>query len=201
MSATSPSQIPLLDLDLLRTVVAIAETGNFSSAAEATFRTPSAVSMQVKKMEELLGRAVFRRDSRSVNLTPDGEQLLAHARRVLALNRDIVTQFIKPDISGVVRLGAPDEVAERYLPGFLKAFSETHPGITVDVLVESSSVMLKRVKRKLLDIAIVSCDVGTAGNIGAEILWNEKLVWAGVKGGIAFEQNPVPVSVWEEGCT
>ncbi|MGH1353136.1 MAG: LysR substrate-binding domain-containing protein [Methyloligellaceae bacterium] len=200
MVAITNTQMPLLDLDLLRTVVAIAETGNFSSAAEVTFRTPSAVSMQVKKMEELLGKAVFKRDSRSVSLTHEGEQLLIHARRVLALNRDIVTQFIQPDVSGVVRLGAPDDISERFLPGFLKLFSESHPCITVDVVVENSSRMIRQIKAKELDLAIITCDPGGAEGFGAESLYRERLVWAGVRGGIACEQNPLPVSVWEEGC-
>ena len=136
MTAPHVAQIPLLELDLLKTLIAINETGNFSAAAEAVYRTPSAVSMQVKRMEELLGRAVFTRDSRTVSLTHDGEILLAHARRVLALNREVVAQFITPEVAGVVRLGAPDDAAERFLPAMLKRFSESHPGVIVDVIVD-----------------------------------------------------------------
>ena len=194
------NQTPLLELDLLKTVVAIAEAGNFSAAAEVTFRTPSAISMQVKKMEELLGKPVFIRDSRSVRLTQEGEQLLIHARRVLSLNSDIVSKFITPDVVGVVRVGAPDDVAERFLTHFLRAFADTHPGITIDVVVGNSVGMTQQVEQKKLDIAIVTCEVGSASLGGAETLFREKLVWAGLKGGIANEQNPLPVSVWEEGC-
>ena len=113
-SVTSMNQIPLLELDLLKTIVAIAETGNFSAAAEVVHRTPSAVSMQVKRIEELLSRPIFNRDSRSVQLTNEGELLLEHGRRMLALNKDIVTRFMSPDVAGVVRLGATDDVAERF---------------------------------------------------------------------------------------
>ena len=105
--------IPLLDLDLLKTLVAIAETGSFSAAAGVVFRTPSAISMQVKKMEELLGRPVFQRDSRSVELTADGAFLLEHARRMLALNRDAVARFVQPD---VVRVGHLQPVLEQINP-------------------------------------------------------------------------------------
>ncbi len=194
------NQTPLLELDLLKTVVAIAETGNFSSAAQVTFRTPSAISMQVKKMEELLGKPVFIRDSRSVRLTSEGEQLLTHARRVLSLNNDIISKFITPDVSGVVSIGSPDDVAERFLGGFLRAFADTCPAITINVVVESSSVLIQQVQQQQLDIALVTCDLGSTEQSGAEPLFKEKLVWAGLKGGIAFEQNPLPVSVWEEGC-
>ena len=192
--------MPLLELDLLKTLVAIAETGNFSAAAAAVFRTPSAVSMQVKKMEELLGKAVFIRDSRSVSLTADGDLLLAHARRMLAMNREMVAQFITPEIAGVVRLGAPDDAAERMLPEMLKRFALSHPCVTVDVVVESSSNLIRMVNEGRLDMTLVTCAAGIAGDDKAEILLTERLVWAGLKGGIAKERSPLPISVWEEGC-
>ncbi len=200
MNASESAQIPLLELDLLKTLVAIAETGNFSKAAETTFRTPSAVSMQVKRMEETLGRSIFRRDSRSVSLTDDGERLLAHARRVLALNRDIVSQFVSPDVSGIVRLGAPDDVAERFLPEMLCRFSECHPAVTVDVVVENSPVLAERVRKQQLEIAIVTCGDNPKNPIQAEVVFRERLCWAGVRGGIAAEQNPLPITVWDEDC-
>ncbi len=200
MNAPQNIRTPLLELDLLKTLVAIAETGNFSAAAEVVFRTPSAVSMQVKRIEQLLGRPVFNRDSRSVTLTDDGEILLVHARRLLALNQQIVAKFITPEISGVVRLGAIDHATEQFLPGALRRFAETHPGITVDVMVENSALQEKMILQNELDIAITTVCQKTAQETGAEILYWEKLVWAGLKGGIAAEQTPLPISVWEEGC-
>ena len=105
MNAPLNHPLPLLDLDVLRTFVAIAETGSFTTASNAVFRTPSAVSMQIKKLEDILGRSVFSRDARSVSLTTDGEMLLGYARRMLAINREAVSKFIIPDISGVVQAG------------------------------------------------------------------------------------------------
>ncbi|MCF6321116.1 MAG: LysR family transcriptional regulator [Rhizobiaceae bacterium] len=200
MSAPHVPQIPLLELDLLKTLVAINDTGNFSAAAQVVYRTPSAVSMQVKRMEELLGRAVFVRDSRTVTLTRDGEILLSHARRVLALNREVVAQFITPEVAGIVRLGAPDEAAERFLPMMLKRFGETHPGIIVDVIVEGSTSLVQQVKQGQIDIALLTCEKSSDGKDGVEVLYLEDLVWAGAKGGIAVENNPLPVSVWDKGC-
>ena len=86
-------------------------------------------------MEEFLGRPVFIRDSRSVELTPDGAFLLEHARRMLAMNREAVARFVQPEVQGVVRLGAPDDCAERFLPGMLRRFAESHPRVTVNVAV------------------------------------------------------------------
>ncbi len=120
MNAPLNHPLPLLDLDVLRTFVAIAETGSFTTAANAVFRTPSAVSMQIKKLEDILGRSVFARDARSVSLTTDGEMLLGYARRLLSINREVVSKFIIPEIVGAVRLGSPDDYGERVLPQELR---------------------------------------------------------------------------------
>ena len=198
LSADQPH--PLLELDVLRTFVAIVETGSFAAAAEAVFRTPSAVSMQIKKLEEMLGRPVLERDSRSVRLTREGEILLEHARRILALNREVMANFITPEIAGVVRLGAPDDVAERFLPDMLRRFAESHPSITVNVIVENTNHLIDRVRQKNIDLALITCGSGFTGDGEAEILFNEKLAWATVRGGVAAEREPLPVSVWEECC-
>lgn len=199
MNAPATPSVPLLDLDLLKTLVAIAETGSFSAAATVVHRTPSAVSMQVKKMEDLLGRAVFVRDSRSVALTADGAFLLEHARRMLALNRDALARFVQPDVKGVVRLGATDDAAERYLPGMLRRFADSHPCITVDAVVDGSSRMIDMVRRGRLDLTLITCDAGF-DDTGAEILLRERLVWAMCRNGVAAEQTPLPLSVWDQGC-
>jgi len=136
MNAPLNHPLPLLELDVLRTFVAIAETGSFTAAANAVFRTPSAVSMQIKKLEDQLGRAVFSRDARSVTLTADGEMLLTFARRLLALNREAVSKFVAPSISGIVRLGSPDDFGERVLPSVLKRFAQSHPAVAVDVTID-----------------------------------------------------------------
>lgn len=199
MNAPHIPQIPILELDLLKTLVAIAETGNFSAAAEVVFRTPSAVSMQVKRIEEIVGRPVFVRDSRSVSLTPDGELLLEHGRRLLALNRDVLAKFVTPEVAGEVTLGAPDDVSERFLPEMLRRFAMSHPGVVVNVVVEDSPELIAGIKNKSIDMAIITCE-GDQKREGSEILHRENLVWATLKGGVAGEQNPLPISVWEEGC-
>lgn len=198
MNAPLNHPLPLLDLDVLRTFVAIAETGSFSAAANAVFRTPSAVSMQIKKLEDILGRSVFSRDARSVSLTADGEMLLGYARRLLAINREAVSKFIVPEIVGVVRLGSPDDFGERVLPHVLKRFAVTHPSIAVDVVIDQSTKLRRRMDDRSLDITLLTNSTGAA--IGAETLLTEPIVWAGAKGGCAHLREPLPISVWEEGC-
>ena len=136
MNVMPRQPLPLLELDILRTFVAIAETGNFTTAAETVHRTPSAVSMQIKKLEEMLGCTLFRRDARSVTLTHHGEVLLSYARRLLTLSNEAVSRFMMPEMNGVVRLGAPDDVGELILPEVLRRFAETYPSIAVNVSIE-----------------------------------------------------------------
>jgi DNA-binding transcriptional LysR family regulator len=191
--------LPMLEIDVLKTFVAIAETGNFTTAAEAVYRTPSAVSMQIKKLEETLGATLFLRDARSVSLTPKGEVLLGFARRMLALNNEAVTRFLMPDMNGVVRVGAPEDLGERVLPEVLKRFSETYPNVTVDVTIGQSNVMRKRVEERRMDIVIYN-SFPNEGLREGEFLLQEKLVWVGTRCGTAHLRHPLPVSMWEDGC-
>ncbi|MEM6988633.1 MAG: LysR family transcriptional regulator [Pseudomonadota bacterium] len=192
--------VPLLDLDLLRTLVAIAQTQNFSTAAAVVHRTPSAVSMQVKRIEELVGRSIIERSSRSVTLNEHGELLLAHARRVLALNQNILSKFVEPAETGIVRLGAGDHFTEQHLPNLLCQFRDLNPGIQVDVVVDNATQMADAFRRDQLDIALIGCTGPRYDGLDVEIICEEALVWAGARNGVAYEQTPLPISVWEEGC-
>lgn len=199
MNAPLNHPMPLLELDVLRTFVAIAETGSFTAAAGHVFRTPSAVSMQIKKLEDVLGRPVFVRDARNVSLTSDGDILLTYARRMLAINREAVSKFVLPDISGVVRLGSPDDYGELVLPSVLKRFSISHPAVAVDVVIDQSVNLRRRMEQRTLDLTILTC---TENHIpeGGEIVLEEPIVWVGARGGCAHLRDPLPVSLWEEGC-
>lgn len=193
-------QVPV-DVDLLRTFVAIAESGSFSKAAERVFRTPSAISMQMKKLEDLLGVGVFTRDSRSVALTAEGELLIGYARRILALSNEMMARFVMPDVQGTVRLGAADDHGERLLPQVLKRFAETHPNVAVDVVIENTQELVPRYERGDLDVVIHTARPESALQADATVLIEERLVWGGLKGGCAWERDPLPVSMWEEGCS
>ncbi|MBP2549210.1 DNA-binding transcriptional LysR family regulator [Neorhizobium galegae] len=199
MNAPFRHSLPLLDNDVLRTFVAIAETGNFSTAAEAVLRTPSAVSMQIKKLEEQLRTTLFLRDARSVSLTQHGEMLLSYARRMIALSNEAVSRFVMPELSGVVRLGAADDIAERLLPTILRDFGATFPGIMVDVTVDMSSNLRRRMEEQRLDLALINCAMRPSPTEG-EVVFRENLVWAGAKCGTAHLRDPLPISIWEDGC-
>lgn len=200
----APNAKPVLvqtpvDIDLLRTFLAIADTGSFSKAAERVFRTPSAVSMQVKKLEEALGTSVFARDSRSVKLTAGGEMLVGYARRILALSNEMMARFVMPEMEGTVCLGAPDDYGERIMPQVLKRFAETHPNVQVNVIIETSELLTKRFENGQLDVMVYTAHSDGLED-GAQVLLEEDLVWAGVKGGCAWEREPLPLSMWSESC-
>jgi DNA-binding transcriptional LysR family regulator len=156
--------------------------------------------MQVKKVEELVGRPIFVRDSRKVTPTLDGEFLISHARRVLALNREAMAHFVTPDLRGLVRVGAPDDIAERFLPDMLRRFSESHPAVTVNVVVDGSMRVRERQRQGLLDVTLINCEDDLRDLPNSELVFRERLIWAVRAGGCAAEQDPLPVAVWEEDC-
>ena len=96
--------IPNLDIDLLKTFLAIADTGNFTRAAEEVNKTQSAVSMQMKRLEELVGRPLFARDGRASRFTADGDRLIEYARRITQINDEAVSAFTKPELTGTIAL-------------------------------------------------------------------------------------------------
>lgn len=197
---TSPITGMSLEIDLLRTFVAIVDTGSFKAASEMVFRTPSAISMQVKKLEEIIGRPVFLRDARAVRLTPDGDILLSYARRILSISDEALSHFRAPEVQGIVRLGAPDDYGSRFLPTILKRFATTHPGVVVDVVIDFSVNLKERVKKGELDLALFSCTPDATSDERTEIVLEEEVVWAGIKGGCSYLKTPLPISIWEEGC-
>ena len=197
--STIPST-PLLESDVLRTFVAIAESGSFTRAAGQIYRSTSAVSMQIKRLEETLGRSLFVREARQVRLTPAGETLLGYARRLLKLNEEAIAHFLQPALQGRVRFGTPADVGTRILPGLLALFARSHPGVEVDVSVARSIDMIERIDAGELDLALV-----TVGNLGqddsrGEPIHSEPLVWAGRTGGVAALRTPLPLALASPDC-
>lgn len=192
--------LPLLDTDVLQSFVAIAESGSFTRAARQVFRTPSALSMQIKRLEETLGRSLFVRQARHVSLTPEGELLLSYGRRLLRLNEEAVTQFLTPSLEGTVRFGTPDDIATRVLPGVLAQFARSHPAVQVDVLAGASVDIQRRMNEGELDLALVTAGSDGAESVRGEIVHSEQLVWTYREGGIAPRRSPLPLALANQGC-
>jgi len=198
--APAPRPLPLLDTDVLRSFVAIAESGSFTRAAKQVFRTPSALSMQIKRLEQTLGQPLFNRDARRVHLTPAGETLLGYGRRLLALNEEAVSKFVAPAIDGTVRLGTPDDIGTRILPRVLSEFARSHPAVQVDVMTGASVAMQRRLDAGELDLILISVGHAEVAVDSGDIVHSEPLVWTGLRQGIARQRTPLPIALAEHGC-
>ena len=166
-----------LDIDQLRTFLAIAELGSFTKAAEAVNKTQSAVSMQMKRLEERLQRRIFAKDGRQSRLTEDGHRLVEYAQRMIQLNDETLCQFAEPSTIGRVRLGLPDDYADRLLPQVLAAFARLNPAIEIAVQCQASSVTMEMIRRGELDIAIITSD--DCGGAFGDVIRREPLHWVG----------------------
>jgi len=184
-------------IDLLQTFVAIAEGGSFTDAARRVHRTQSTVSMQIKRLEETLGRPVFVRDGRAVSLTHDGEVLLGHARRILRAHQEALAVFSEPDLEGTVTLGTPDEYAVSLLPAILARFAECQCRVHVEVVCDSTVNLLARLEENTIDFALVT--QGYGGDDGI-FLMRDDVVWATSARHCAHEQDPVPLALFQPGC-
>ena len=152
------SAYPSIDTDVLRTFVAIADQGGFTRAGEQVNRTQSAVSMQMKRLEEdVLQRKLFERDGRQVRLTPEGQVLLGYARRILKLHSEVFNTLREPHMVGLVRIGTPDDYVMRFLPGILKQFSKAYPLIQIEMHCEASTVLMQR---RDLALTVISREPG-----------------------------------------
>lgn len=190
--------LPNLDIDILRTFIAIADTGSFTRAATAVGRTQSAVSMQVRRLEELTGRALFLRDGRLNRLSPDGERMLEYARRIVRLNNEAVAMFHQPDLSGLVRLGTPEDYADRFLPEILAGFAQSHPLVQVDVDCASSVHLAERTRKGELDLALLTI----SGHVHADmIVRSERLVWVTSTRHSVHQRDVLPVALAHHGCS
>lgn len=187
-----------LDVDQLKTFLAIVDAGSFTRAAEDVHKTQSAVSMQMKRLEEQLGRPLFAKDGRGMRFTHDGERLIDYARRIVALSDEAVSTFAKPDITGTVRFGTPDDYADVFLPEILARFSRTHPQVTVDVECANSEPLAHRVKRGEFDLAIATF---CGPHIVGEAIRREELLWVASARHSTHLLETLPLAVSHATCS
>jgi DNA-binding transcriptional LysR family regulator len=190
--------MPHLDVDQLKTFLAISDSGSFTRAADEVNKTQSAVSMQMKRLEEQLGRPLFSKDGRGTKFTRDGERLIDYARRIVALSDEAVSAFTRPDITGTVRFGTPDDYAEFFLPVILGRFARTHPQVTVDVECVPSTELMGRTARGEIDIAVVTFGCKAEAT---DVIRQEELVWTTSTRHAAHELPIIPIAVAPNGCS
>jgi DNA-binding transcriptional LysR family regulator len=197
MSMTRPAT---LDPDLLRAFVLIAEERSFTRAAQIIGRTQSAVSMQVQRLEAVLGQQLLHRGrGGSVELTRHGQFLLRHARDMLALNDEIWRTFHTPAVAGSVCIGTPDDYALRFLPNVLKRFAEVYPNVEVEVVCAPSDELVPKLRAGTLDLALIS-DGHQPDGLKAQELWRGPLVWIGSERHGTHRLDPLPLALASPTC-
>jgi len=185
-----------LDIDLLRTFVAIAEARTLGRAAAKIGRTQAAVSMQVKKLEAMLNQPLLNRTGRGVALTLHGERLLGHARTILRHHDAAMADISGAGLRGTLRFGCPDDYASAFLPHILRSFAGQHPQVLVDVLCAPTPRLLEQLAKHALDLALISIADGDnhSGSVAA-VLRHEPLVWVGSRLDGAATRDPIQLAL------
>ena len=186
-----------LDLVLLRSFIVVAEKRSMTVAAQHLHISQGAVSQQIRRLEEVLGAALFIRDRRTLRLAPLGERLLTKAQQMLALNQQILAEVKGSTLQGRVRLGVPYDLAGDWIAPILKAFIEANAQVELTLKCASSVELRAEVDKGTLDLAII--EEAAAGASG-ECLVIDRLVWVGASGGTAYLNEPLAVSLVAETC-
>lgn len=181
-----------LDLDLLRTLAAVADTGSFSLAAGRVGRSQSAVSMQIRKLEAEIGQPLLLRGTRKVTATPAGRDLLAYAQRLLRISDEALAHLTRPEETGTVRLGVPEDYTDLLVP-ILERFGLDHPLVTVDLSCASTTELTRDMEEGHLDLAIVT----RFAEFPATVLRREPMVWVASPRHAAWENDPLPVALFQ----
>ncbi|AID32120.1 transcriptional regulator [Mesorhizobium sp. SEMIA 3007] len=185
-----------LDLNLLKTFVAVVESGSLSNAAPRVGRSQSAVSMQMQRLEEMVGNQLLVRGPRTVTPNAIGEDFLIYARRLLKLSDEAWASVTRPKETGSVRLGVPDDYAAFLLPPVLSRFAEDHPLVTVELICEQSTALVKTLAEGRLDLAIVT----RLPDQPLDVIRLERFVWVASPNHVAWQTDPLPVALFEPGC-
>lgn len=185
------------DSEHLKTFTAIAETGSFARAAEQVHKTQSAVSMQMKRLEETVGRLLFVKEGRRNTLTREGQRLLDFAMPLVQMNEEAMRAFSAPSLTGLVRLGTPDDYAERFIPPILAKFSRSHPGVELEVLCAPSTRLTKLVEQNELDMAMIShIETRPLG----QVIRREQLMWVRARRHCVHNSEVVPMALGPITC-
>jgi DNA-binding transcriptional LysR family regulator len=186
-----------IGLDLLRAYVAVCRKGSLSGVAAQTGRTQSALSMQMRRLEGLLGKPLFKRTGRGVVPTLEGELFLGYATRILALSDEAVDRLRRAEVSGGVRIGLAEEVATAALPAALGRLHRAYPDMRLDVTVEHSIALGQLWREAGLDLMIVPA---SAVAVDALLTWNVEMVWVSALDYAPDEERPLDLVAFATPC-
>jgi DNA-binding transcriptional LysR family regulator len=184
---------PPLESDLLRAFLVVAETGNVTRAAINVGRTQSAVSLQIKRLEEIIGKQLFERGPRGVMLTENGRQLVPYAHRIVGLMEETTAAMRRRPLDGLVRIGIPEEYGHTVLPRALAAFTESHPSVDVSVMCGYTAQQMEALEDDRLDLAVV---FDWSAQVLGEVLFIDPTVWVTSDVHRLHERDPIPIAVY-----
>src|SRR5580698_4191714 len=186
-----------LDLDTLRTLAVAADLGGYGQAAARLGRTPSAISLQMKRLQEDVGASLFRKEGRGVALTEAGEIVLRYGRRMLAMNDELLDTIRGASLAGNVRLGCSQDFAETVLPEVLSQFTKVYPLVQMEVRIEGNAALVEAIDKGQLDLALA---VGQADRPTAEIIGELELVWIAGQDFSRRSGQPLPLVLLGPQC-
>ncbi|MEM8854744.1 MAG: LysR substrate-binding domain-containing protein [Pseudomonadota bacterium] len=186
-----------LDIDTLRTFLTCVTAPSFAEAGLRVNKSQSTVSMQIKRLEEVVGQKLFAKSGRRNHLTAAGQELQDYARRIVHLNDEALTRFNPRSIGGRISIGTPDDYADAFLPDVFGRFAARHPTVEVAITCASSLQLNDMLDAGELDFAILTL----GGSVtGAECLHTEPLSWVAPVDRSLEAERPLPVAVWHAGC-
>lgn len=188
-----------LDLDLMRTFLAVVDSGGFTRATSRIGRTQSTVSLHLRRLEELAGAQLLDRNGRQVRLTEEGEVLRGYAESMIQLNDEAYARLTSPKITGAIRVGVPEDFATRQLPQVLRRFTKAHPAVGLEVRSALSAELHRALNDCDLDLVIARRHVGQEDD-GATPVWREPLVWTQSAEHEPHLQDPMPLVMFPHGC-
>lgn len=185
-----------LDVESLRTFIAVLETGGMTSAATELEISQSAVSWKIKRLEERVGRSLLVRDGRTIRASSDGQELLPYARTIVSTHDEAVARLSSSELTGRLRLGATEEVSADCVGAVVGRFNRVHPGVTVEVLVDRGQRLQDGLDGRRLDLALlqVSPDEERPGDT---LLWEDQQLWI-CSPEWTYEEGPVPLVTFGE---
>ena len=187
-----------LPTDLLRTLVTVIDMGSFTLAGEKLGRTQPAISLQIRRLEELTGVKLVSMSGKSPKLTPEGEILSLYARQMLSINDEAMGNFRRNRESGVVRVGLPTDYSTVFLQGALTDFAAQSSTIQLEIRCELSSVLLESLRAGELDVVVAMSSEKVSEFLARA--WLERPVWVAAKDSNVHQQSPVPLVSHGEGC-
>lgn len=187
-----------LPVNLLRAFITVSDLGGYTKAAKVLHRTQPAISLQMKRLEELVGEKLLVPGEGTVNLTSHGKVLAGFARQILRLNDDAVARFRKPDVQGPLRVGLPTDYALAHLQSAVTEFGQNHAAVALSITCDISRNVLSDLHADRLDVVVALIDEANSQYLVRA--WEEQPVWATSAGAKVHKATPLPLVTHPEGC-